>query len=454
MVTTRKHNPATKHPEIMTAADYARKFDTIANAPLYRNLQPESRTYLRELAFSHRLTVQDFRQLVEYSGDLEMWREESLRTWWQTRLAQTRLEGIALKKFMLRELHAHIGRLKSAPTRYPDHRTPRPKRPGGSRLLLEKSDKKIFGRCPVASPRTVCCNLYTIDVVENCSFGCSYCTIQTFYDKNIVFDQDFEQKLAAIPIDPDRFMHIGTGQSSDSLIWGNRHGVLAALLAFAAKHPNVLLEFKTKSDNIQYLLDHETPRNVVCSWSINTPTIIESEEHFTASLERRLAAARRVADHGVQVAFHFHPMIHYQGWESEYREIALRIMGQFEASEVCFISFGTLTFIKPVVKQIRSLGLPTKILQSQFAPDPHGKMSYPDDVKISLFNTMYETFAPWRESVFQYLCMEKSSIWLQTFGYSYDTNDAFEKAFGLQTLGRTANSPQISPAFVAPDPGV
>jgi spore photoproduct lyase len=420
----------------MTAADYARKFSTIANQSFYRNLEPEARAYLCDLAFSHRLTLQEFRQLAEISRDLDMWREESLRTWWEARRAQTRLEGIALKKFMLRELHAHIDRLKSAPTRYPDQGIPRPKRRGGNRQLVEKSDKKIFGRCPVASARTVCCNLYTIDVVENCVFGCSYCSIQTFYDKNVVFDEDFAQKLAAIPIDPDRFIHIGTGQSSDSLIWGNQHGVLEALFAFAAEHPNALLEFKTKSDNIQYFLDNKTPRNVVCSWSMNTPTIIECEEHFTANLARRLAAARQVADRGVQVAFHFHPMIYYQGWEQEYREIALRIMKQFDPSEVSFISFGAVTFIKPVIKQIRSLGLPTKILQSHFAPDPHGKMSYPDDIKVRLFSAMYDAFTPWRESVFQYLCMEKASIWLQTFGYTYETNDAFEKALGLQTLGR------------------
>ena len=163
---------------------------------------------------------------------------------------------------MLRELHTHIGRLKSAPTLYPDQGIPRPKRRGGNRQLVEKSDKKIFGRCPVASPRTVCCNLYTIDAVENCVFGCSYCSIQTFYDKNVVFDEDFAQKLAAIPIDPDRFMHIGTGQSSDSLIWGNQHGILETLFAFAAEHSNVLLEFKTKSDNVQYFRDNETPCNV------------------------------------------------------------------------------------------------------------------------------------------------------------------------------------------------
>lgn len=368
-----------------------------------------------------------------------MWQEGELHEWWESRRATTRLEGVALKKFLLRELQAHMDELKGSVTRYPDQGLPRPRKRGKNRQITEKSNKKVFGNCPVASPKTMCCNLYTIDAVENCVYGCSYCAIQTFYDKNVVFDEDFRVKLEAIPIDPERFMHIGTGQSSDSLIWGNRNGILDALLAFAAKHANVLLEFKTKSDNIQHFLENEVPSNVVCSWSLNTPTIVKNEEHFTANLERRLAAARQVADLGIQVAFHFHPMIHYHGWERDYPDIAQRIMDSFDPAEVSFISFGSLTLIKPVAKKIRSLNLPTKILQTRFEPDPHGKMSYPDEIKIALFNTMLHAFAPWREDVFQYLCMEKSSIWQETLGYTYENNAAFEAAFSLHTLGRIAN---------------
>ena len=85
---------------------------------------------------------------------------------------------------------------------------------------------------------------------------------------------------------------------SDSLAWGNRHGVLDALFGFAREHPNARLELKTKSDRIDYLLRHEIPHNVVCSWWLNTDTIIRNEEHGTATLNGRLQAARARFDPG------------------------------------------------------------------------------------------------------------------------------------------------------------
>jgi len=90
-------------------------------------------------------------------------------------------------------------------------------------------------------------------------------------------------------------------------MWGNREGILDALFLFAKENPNVILEFKTKSDNIKYFLGHEVPNNILCTWSLNTPTIIKNEEHLSASLDKRLASARAVADKGVKVGFHFHP---------------------------------------------------------------------------------------------------------------------------------------------------
>jgi spore photoproduct lyase len=142
-----------------------------------------------------------------------------------------------------------------------------------------------LGRCPVASERTRCCNLLTLDAVEKCGFDCSYCSIQSFYHGNeVVFDSGFADKLAKLKLDPDTIYHIGTGQSSDSLMWGNHQGVLEALCVFAENNPNVILELKTKSKNIGWLLKNPVPRNVICTWSLNPQTIIDHEEHLSASL--------------------------------------------------------------------------------------------------------------------------------------------------------------------------
>jgi spore photoproduct lyase len=83
----------------------------------------------------------------------------------------------------------------------------------------------------------------------------------------------------------------------------------------------------------------------------------------------------------------------------------------FHPDEIVFISFGSVTFIKPVIKKIRNLGFPTKILQMKFVTDPHGKLTYSDEIKIEKFSFMYNAFKEWRDKVFIYLCMEKSEIW-------------------------------------------
>ena len=193
----------------------------------------------------------------------------------------------------------------------------------------------------------------TLDVVRNCGFDCNYCCIQSyFHDNEIIIEKNLLAKLSLINFDKNQIYHIGTGQSSDSLMWGDQFGHLTDLCVFLKQNPNVILELKTKSNNVADLLKLNFPSNIICTWSLNPQTVIKNEERFTTSLKERLQAARRVADHKMLVGFHFHPMIYYMGWESEYRAVAKEIKNLFDPREVAMISFGTLTYIKPVIKKI------------------------------------------------------------------------------------------------------
>lgn len=388
-------------------------------------LTKHSQDFLRSIALRFALTFQEFRQLTEFERDLEMWSEDSLSQWFVQFYNDA--EPAKDKKQLLKDIEAYKINLKNNAKSYLKEGLERPKKREKGKIKIEQSSKNVFGRCPVESEKTVCCNLKTIDAVENCVFGCSYCTIQTFYRDETVFDDNLSAKLSAIELNPNKRYHIGTGQSSDSLAWGNKNNNLTDLCTFAENNPNIMLEFKTKSHNIRFFLEEDIPANIVCSWSLNPQIIIDNEEHFTASLEERIGAARKVADKGVKVAFHFHPIIYYENWRADYTAIATRLMETFSPEEVLFISFGSVTFIKPVLKKIRKRGLPTKITQMELVTDPHGKMTYPDNIKIDKFRTMYHAFKPWRERVFFYLCMEKASLWEESFGYVFKNNDQFEE---------------------------
>lgn len=306
---------------------------------------------------------------------------------------------------------------------------------------FSKIEKKGMGlgACPVASEGTRCCNLLTLDAVESCGFDCSYCSIQSFYNQNKVgIDKDFKKKLENLKLDPNETYHIGTGQSSDSLMWGNRDGILDALFEFARQNPNVILEFKTKSHNIEYFLENDVPSNIICSWSLNTQTIIDNEEHLTASLDKRINAARTLANKGVLVGFHFHPIVQYKNYLDEYGEVYKRLQNEFTSDEVVFISMGTLTFIKPVIKQLRQREMKTKILQMPFETI-NGKQSYSIETKKEMFKHCYNSFNLWHEKVYFYMCMEAHSLWKDVFGYEYKNNDEMESYMKSSYLGKINN---------------
>lgn len=404
---------------------YRDKLDLLSRYEVFVSLPRQLRDFLAAKGEEFRLSFQDLKRVADIAAELEMWGGSGLQTVWNEENIE-HLKGKDRKRAVLDRLYRTYGELKKSPPDYSGfHGGPVPSQK--IRYRSVESEDTILGRCPVAGVRTRCCNLQTLDAVQQCGFACSYCSIQSFYDEGrVYFIRNLREKLRGLELDPERLYHIGTGQSSDSLMWGNRDGLLDTLFGFAADNPNVILELKSKSGNIRYLLDHDIPPNIVSTWSLNTPPIIENEEHLTASLEERLAAAAAVARKGGLVGFHFHPIVRYRGWEEDYGKIYRHIQENFSPSHVVMISIGTLTFIKPVIRLLRARQMKSKILQMPIE-DAAGKLSYPLEVKQELFTHAYDSFSPeWHEAVFFYMCMEDPRLWLPVFGREYSSNEEFE----------------------------
>ena len=424
---------------------YRERFHRIAEQTHFGLLPGEQREFLCRQALGLRFSHQELRAISEIGVDLNMWGAPSIIDIWPEAPGAD-LPPRERRALIVAALRRHAEDLRNTPKQY---ETPTPARsPAHYRIRVSDRGRGNLGLglCPVASERTRCCNLLTLDAVENCGFGCSYCSIQSFYhDEKIHFDSGFACRLKALKLDPERIYHIGTGQSSDSLMWGNRFGLLDALTDFARRYPNVILELKTKSKNISYLLKRPIPPNLICTWSLNPQRIIENEEQRTAGLAERLAAARRVADRGILVGFHFHPMVHYAGWDADYSDLFHRVVEGFDASEVAMASLGTLTFTKSVIRRIRSGGLQTRILQMPLT-ESDGKLSYPDEIKLRMFSHAYRSLSAWHDRVFFYLCMENQRLWLPVFGFDYPSTQAFEEAMKTTYLAKIrARSPPLEP---------
>ncbi len=391
-------------------------------------LTDEDIKFIDEKAEQYRFSFQDKKKVSEIADDLRRWDEGNITSFWPAE-ENSKLKGKDLRKHIMNSLITGWDILKKSDKEYENFESGYQPEKRISVLSDTPAENPIMGTCPVASEKTRCCNLRTLDAVMNCGFDCSYCSIQTFYHtREIKFHTDLRQKLSIISdsLSPDQRYHIGTGQSSDSLMWGNHQGMMEHLFDFAETNPNVILELKSKSDNIDYLRGHRIPPNVVTTWSLNPEVIIDKEEHLAASLKRRLAAAEAVSSAGGLVGFHFHPMVMYKGWQEGYSYIFSELLKRFNADDVCMVSMGTLTFIKPVMRELKRRMFKSKILQMPMT-EIAGKFSYPFEVKAELFRFAYEALKPWHDSVFFYMCMEDIALWEPVFGRTYSTNENFEE---------------------------
>ena len=388
---------------------------------IFSSLPSPVREKLDSLFSSIHFTRSEKLEIVKEEADLLEWKEESFVL--SHPISASGKDGRDGERY-ISELRRHMKRLRESETDYSNF-FPQ-KRSQGKTKKLMSDQKLVLSRCPcpVDGEKTRCCKLRTLDAVMQCAFGCSYCSIQAFYNENeIRIVSNLREKLERMEIGDDVW-HIGTGQASDSLLLGDDYGTLSALATFAEKHPNIVLEMKSKAG--RDVFNRPWPRNMVFTWSLNAPTIIEKEEHFTASLSERLRMAQKARDNGNLVGFHIHPMFYFKGWEKEYGEVVEAIVSTFRPEEICMIGIGTLTFTKAVIKRLREMGQESKVLQMELT-EAAGKYSYPLDKKEKMFRHIYASFPEeYRKGVFFYLCMEDPTLWKPVLEREYSSDKEFE----------------------------
>lgn len=407
--------------------------NTLLREQIYRDtlipaLAAENQSLLRHLIETYDLELEEIKVLSNAARDLEMWRETSLASLWSEWEAQETEDSPNRKARLLHRLEDYLERLRSQEKTYPIDPL-RGLTRSKPQLIDRPAPTTVFAPCPYYSDSANCCGLHLIEAVTGCALSCSFCNVNASVGDTVEFARDLETRLLEVRLDPDQFYHVSTSHMSDSLIWGNRHGILDALLVFARRNPNVQLELKTKSDRIDYLLRHKIPENVVCSWWINSDTVIRNEELGSATLRGRLQAARAIRDQGIAIGVHINPMIHYKGWREEYASVVGALMAQFSPDEIEFVSMGALWLTQPIIRGIRSRGGESKVLQMPMDTATDEKLTYPESTRVEMYQAVNRALQPWHGKVFTFLCMEPISVWEAVFGLATPVRDALEKQF-------------------------
>ncbi|MDP8214362.1 MAG: hypothetical protein RAO92_04615 [Candidatus Euphemobacter frigidus] len=286
-------------------------------------------------------------------------------------------------------------------------------------IVSEEFD--FFKRCP-CTPRAVPCGYHIFNLSFGCIYECAYCYLQEYANvPGIIFPANIEKFLerfasyrnlpSSRSFQRGPFLRLGTGEFSDSLMLDDLTGYSIPLVEFFSRQDGVIFEFKTKSANIENLLRLDPAGKIVIAWSLNPQKIIDDNELYTANLSERLDAARRVAEAGYGLAFHFDPVFYFRGWEDEYRGVIESLFSLIDPERIAWISLGTLRF-KPSLKKIIESRFPAnQILDAEMVLGYDNKLRYPAPIRSRIYRFLIDELEKHHRALPLYLCMEERSLW-------------------------------------------
>jgi spore photoproduct lyase len=322
-----------------------------------------------------------------------------------TKEIRERLSGIPVEI-----IHDLEGFLEAART------SPDPIGRGKRGLLLTKQRGEFVKPCP-CTPHYLGCNYFIINMDLNCPLDCTYCILQLYLDHPLltvhVNTEDLWPQLDVfLSRRRGRPLRIGTGELGDSLVLDPLTHRSYGLIAYFRRHPNVQFELKTKTTNVQNLMDTEPAENIVIAWSLNSESAARSDEKTAPPVASRLEAAQAVVTRGYRVGFHFDPLIRHQDWRREYARVIDDLFDRIPASRIAWISLGALRFPAPLKTIIASRHPASRILYQEFVRGRDGKLRYFKPHRLEMFLHLVERI---RENggrdVPLYLCMESREIW-------------------------------------------
>ncbi|MGA9723832.1 MAG: spore photoproduct lyase family protein [Candidatus Binatus sp.] len=333
--------------------------------------------------------------------------------------------GSALATRILRAIPGEVPVTRVADTREaarPEAAARDPFRAGKRRLVIARRKTPFLMPCPAGSSKFACCGYLVLTLASNCPMDCSYCFLQEYLADNPAFQlysnftDSFDEldRLAANA--RGRSFRVGTGELADSLAFDSLTGISRDLIDFFATRENLTLELKTKTDEIENLLNIDPRGRVLVSWSLSPDAVYRSSEHLTASPAARIAAARAVLDAGYRVAFHFDPLIAYPDAERDYLWLVDELLDTVPPQQISFVSMGGLRMTPRLRGAARSRFPSDPMLCGEDVLASDGRFRTFTPLRLSLYRALAERFRKAGAALPAYLCMEPASVHEHVFG--------------------------------------
>ncbi len=296
-------------------------------------------------------------------------------------------------------------------------------------LFLTRNKGRFLRDCPGTSHYT-CCGYKILHVGTFCVMDCSYCILQSYFHPPLLrYFVNHEDLFAELHgwLKQKTISRIGTGEFTDSLIWNRWSDLSKRLVKTFSEQSHCVLELKTKTAAVESLEKLAHNRKTIIAWSLNTENVIRTEERGTALLSKRLDAAVKCESRGYPLAFHFDPMIIYDGCEKDYLRVVEKLFSKVSARNIAWMSLGAFRFMPSLKPVIQNRFSKSKIVYGEFITGLDGKSRYFKPLRIELYKKIASRIKEIAPEVLVYFCMEDDEVWKKSLGFVPGERGGLEK---------------------------
>jgi|TARA_B110000483_G_scaffold243633_1_gene334676 spore photoproduct lyase len=223
---------------------------------------------------------------------------------------------------------------------------------------------------------------YYFSHMMNCIYDCRYCFLQGMYRSSntvlFVNYEDFYSDLERYIINTNNAGNYYSGYDCDSLALEPISHFCQFFLPLFRKHPNAMLEIRTKSTQVRGLLEVQALENVIVAMSFASEAATARWEHKVPSLKKRLEALVKLQNNGWPIALRFEPIIYTDTVIEEYESLFKWVFSSLNAAKIHSVSLGEFRMPTEFYKNISKL-YPDEALYAQAINVQDGEVSLKDN---------------------------------------------------------------------------
>ncbi len=222
-------------------------------------------------------------------------------------------------------------------------------------LILAKNNGPLFyPGAPVCQSFGEEHFIYT-SCIMNCLYDCDYCYLQGMYpSRSMVVFVNLEDYFKALDTLLEKHpVYLCCSYDSDLTALNGLFPHAEAFCRYAADHPNLKLELRTKSAALPFIETLPAAKNIILAFTLSPEEIIKQHEHYTPSLKARLLSAKAAARQGLSLRLCIDPILDVPDAERLYSTLVDKIFSVLSPDEIVDISLGVFRLSKEYLKQLR-----------------------------------------------------------------------------------------------------